>query len=31
MWRRDPFVKFPVELTVAVKEFLDCVTSVLPS
>jgi hypothetical protein len=29
-WRGDPFVKFPVELTFAIKEFLDLGTSKFP-
>ena len=29
-WRRDPFVKFPVELTETIKEFLDRGPSTLP-
>jgi hypothetical protein len=29
-WRGDPFIKFPVELTLAIKEFLDCGLSTFP-
>lgn len=29
-WRRDPFVKFPIELTETVKEFLDCGPFIFP-
>lgn len=29
-WRGDPFVKFPVELTSTIKEFLDLGPSTLP-
>ena len=29
-WRGDPFVKFPVELTFAIKEFLDLGPSTIP-